>query len=206
MNIMTADPFEVILTDLEMPVMGGGELIDRINETGIAAEIIVITSHDSPELIVDIMKKGVADYIIKPVQKSKLLMKVERAFQMIELKRHKNLAEKEKIIRLEHQLEWYRWLERNGSAKVNKADFFSNLQRSLYQGSGFGTLITLSNMIITSSQYRDGGYWMPESLYDQVVDNQQMIYNAINLFAEIDQLTTGSLQLESRTPSASTRW
>ncbi|HPA71410.1 MAG TPA: response regulator [Spirochaetota bacterium] len=93
MGRMGSGPFSVILTDLEMPVMGGSELIDRLGERGIQGEIIVITSHDSPELIVEIMKKGVADYLIKPVQKSKLLMKVARAFTVSELKAHKALAD-----------------------------------------------------------------------------------------------------------------
>ncbi len=202
MGRMGSGPFSVILTDLEMPVMGGSELIDRLGERGIQGEIIVITSHDSPELIVEIMKKGVADYLIKPVQKSKLLMKVARAFTVSELKAHKALAEKEKLIRLEHQLEWYRWLERNADAKVTKVDFFNNLQRSLYQGAGFGTLVTLSNMIITTAEYREGNYLIAGGLYDQIVDNQQMIYNAINLFSEIEQLTREKIPLERREVSA----
>jgi YesN/AraC family two-component response regulator len=197
MSLILEEPFGVILTDLEMPVMSGGELIDRIKDRGLNPEVIVITSHDTPDLIVEIMKKNVADYIIKPVRKSNLLMKVERAFTMSELKQHKALSEKEKIIRLEHQVEWYKFLEGNDTARKNRSDFFSNLQRSLYQGAGFGTLITLANMIISSSRYLDGGYWIPESLYDQIVGNQEVIYNAVNLFAEIDQLTSGPLELES---------
>ena len=188
MALIGKQAFGLILTDLEMPVMGGKELIDRVKGTGLDPEIIVITSHDTPDLIVDIMKKGVSDYIIKPVQKSKLLMTVQRAFAMSELKMHKNLTEKEKMIRLEHQLEWYRWTERNTDMKTSMADLFANLQRSLYQGAGFGTLVSLSNMIIATAQYGEGSYSIPEGLYDQIVDNQQMIYNAINLFSEIDQL------------------
>ena len=171
-------------------------LVTSAVAAGAPSAFIVITSHDSPGLIVDIMKKGVADYIIKPVQKSKLLMKVERAFTVSELRAHRAMAEKEKVIRLEHQLEWYRWLERNTGEKVGKVDFFTNLQRSLYQGAGFGTLITLSNMIIATAQYHDGGYTIPEGLYDQIVENQQMIYNAINLFSEIEQLTKENIPLE----------
>jgi len=196
-SLIMKEPFDVIHTDLEMPVMNGGELIDSIKGRGLDPEVIVITSHDTPDLIIEIMKKNVADYIIKPVRKSNLLMKVERAFTVSELKQHKALAEREKMIRLENQVEWYRFLEGNANARINKSDFFSNLQRSLYQGGGFGTLITLANMIITSSRYLDGGYWIPESLYDQITCNQQVIYDAINLFAEIDQLASGGLELES---------
>ena len=109
---LSSELFQVIITDIEMPVMDGSELIDNINAMEEQPVIIVLTSHDESDMIVDIMKKGVFDYLIKPVKKRDLLLRIKNAFKISELNRLKKISEKEKLIRLENQLEWYKLIER----------------------------------------------------------------------------------------------
>ena len=75
--------------------------------------IIVTTNKKDPELIIDIMKKGIFDYILKPVDMADLLLKLTRAFEIYEMKRISDIAQKEKVIRLENNLEWYKFGEKN---------------------------------------------------------------------------------------------
>ena len=98
--------FAVVITDLKMPVMDGFELINHL--VGIKEEpvIMVLTSEDDRDIIIDIMKRGIFDYVIKPVKADDLLMKLERALNVSEFKRVNKVVEKEKVVRIEQQLEW----------------------------------------------------------------------------------------------------
>ena len=72
------NPFPVIVTDLNMPVMSGEELIDRIGsmENIPFPIIIVLTSLNDIKKVIEIMKKGVFDYQVKPANTADLAIKL----------------------------------------------------------------------------------------------------------------------------------
>lgn len=67
----------LILCDIRMPKVNGVELIDYFKKEAPGIPIVVITGYPDTELAVSLMKKGVKDYLVKPVEKEKLLEKVE---------------------------------------------------------------------------------------------------------------------------------
>ena len=87
---------QIVITDIEMPVMDGNELIKNLNTFEIPPVIFVTTSHKNPELIIDIMKKGVYDYIVKPVDMNDLLIKLNHAFETYSMKRALEIAQQGK--------------------------------------------------------------------------------------------------------------
>ena len=66
----------LILTDIRMPKVNGVEAIDYIKANAPSIPIMVITGYPNAELAVNLLKKGVADYLVKPVEKETLLNKV----------------------------------------------------------------------------------------------------------------------------------
>lgn len=59
---------DLVLTDLNMPVMGGVELVNRMNADDLLKEIpVIVISTDASETRIDQLKsKGVREYIRKP--------------------------------------------------------------------------------------------------------------------------------------------
>lgn len=57
---------DLVITDINMPIMNGLEFIEVIKEMGIATEILVISAYDDYELVRKAFKLGVNDYILKP--------------------------------------------------------------------------------------------------------------------------------------------
>jgi DNA-binding NarL/FixJ family response regulator len=73
--------FDVVITDLIMPVQGGSELIKYISENCPETSIIVITAYPSADSAIDAVKKGVVDYFTKPFKTEEILNAVNRAIE-----------------------------------------------------------------------------------------------------------------------------
>lgn len=191
--------YPVVITDIEMPIMDGKELIGHLNNFEIKPVIIVITSHYEPGMIIEIMKQDVFDYIIKPPNEKELILKINRAFDIYDMNRLKLITEKEKVIRLEQQLEWYKWLERTEKKGSTDADqqFFESLTRSFNQGAGFGSLLTLLNLLKSSAKEKDDHFEISKELYNQIFRNHEIAEKAMKRFSEIDHITSHELQRKS---------
>ena len=86
-SILEKRNFPLVITDLEMPEVNGQELIRHLSNSGNDAEIIVETCHNESEVIIDVMKNGIYDYLIKPIDLNELLLKVQRAIESAYLKK-----------------------------------------------------------------------------------------------------------------------
>ena len=75
------EEFDLIVLDFMMPGIDGITFIDSVREMKGDPVIIVLTSKEDPDTIIDVMKRGVFDYIIKPVTRDNLAIKINRAFQ-----------------------------------------------------------------------------------------------------------------------------
>ena len=63
----------VILCDIRMPKVNGIECIDFLRKEAPGIPVVVVTGYPDTEMAANLMKKGIKDYLVKPVEKSKLL-------------------------------------------------------------------------------------------------------------------------------------
>ncbi len=91
MSVVSRKEIEVILLDLRMPHMSGEELLPMLTGDIPEVPIIVITGADDVETAVKCMKLGASDYMVKPVEKSRLIASVRRAIELRELQRENEL-------------------------------------------------------------------------------------------------------------------
>ena len=73
--------YDLILTDLIMPGMDGGELVQRVKAKLPDQDVVVVTSVADVHTAVDAMKLGATDYLLKPIDKSALLRAVGTLLQ-----------------------------------------------------------------------------------------------------------------------------
>ncbi len=74
--------YDVVVTDLKMPRMGGYELLQKIKEINNAIPVIIITAYGTIESAVDAMKIGAIDYITKPFEEAKIKLSIEKALEI----------------------------------------------------------------------------------------------------------------------------
>lgn len=68
-----------VILDVRMPEMTGLELFDELRRRGIRLPVIFLTGHGDIEMAVDAMKDGALDFLVKPVDGTKLVDAVGRA-------------------------------------------------------------------------------------------------------------------------------
>ncbi|WNJ21022.1 response regulator [Pontibacter sp. G13] len=79
-EIVKDRPFDLILMDIEMPIMGGLEATPLIRELeyGRAVPIIALTAHSLPEKLEQFKAAGITDYLTKPIDKEKFASIADR--------------------------------------------------------------------------------------------------------------------------------
>ena len=70
METMKHDHFDLIITDMKMPVMGGIELMEKVKELHPDLEVMIITGFGSIETAVDAIRRVAWDFISKRPDKS----------------------------------------------------------------------------------------------------------------------------------------
>ncbi len=80
-------PFDLIITDLNMPGMTGMELIKAISKQESTTEFIIITGYASLDSAIEAVKAGAFDYIVKPFRIEELRVVIKNARDKIMLKK-----------------------------------------------------------------------------------------------------------------------
>jgi len=63
----------LILCDIRMPKVNGVECVDFLRKEAPGIPVVMVTGYPDTEMATSFMKKGVKDYLVKPVEKEKLL-------------------------------------------------------------------------------------------------------------------------------------
>jgi response regulator RpfG family c-di-GMP phosphodiesterase len=92
--------FDLVLSDLKMPNMGGIELLEAISQHSPHLVTIIMTGFGTVETAIDAMKRGAYDYIMKPFKMEEVVHTVRRG-----LERRKLAAEN---LRLKEALSLYK--------------------------------------------------------------------------------------------------
>src|SRR6185295_3748286 len=77
-ELALADSYDICLTDIRMPHMGGVELLKRLGETSPETAVILMTAYAELETALEALRYGAADYLLKPFKHEELLAKLAR--------------------------------------------------------------------------------------------------------------------------------
>lgn len=91
-NMLLAEEFDVVLTDLIMPGTNGIELCERIAANRPDVLVIVVTAFGNLDTAISAMRAGAYDFITKPFELDQVVHTVTRAVQ------HRQLMEKVKVL------------------------------------------------------------------------------------------------------------
>lgn len=94
MPLLAEKNMEAVLLDLTMPHVSGMELLQAMGEEYPGLPVIVFTGVNDLETAVSCMRAGAFDYMVKPVESSRLVSVIQRALDIRELRRENALLKK----------------------------------------------------------------------------------------------------------------
>jgi DNA-binding NtrC family response regulator len=62
------EAYDLVITDIKMPVMDGLQLLQEIRKTGSKTDVIMVTAYGEVESYLKAMSLGAAEYINKPIR------------------------------------------------------------------------------------------------------------------------------------------
>ncbi len=88
--------YNLVISDLKMPNLGGLELIQKIGEESIPVLTVIMTGFGTVETAIEAMKKGAYDYILKPFKVEEVIHIVQRGLDRQRLQ-HENIRLKDAL-------------------------------------------------------------------------------------------------------------
>lgn len=120
--------FDIVITDLKMPKTDGLGVLEYTLQHSSDTLTIIITAHGTIETAIQALRKGAADYILKPLDFDEVLIRIENLLE------HKNVVQENKYLREQIDQEYnfnhiigeseameevYKMVERVGNATSN---------------------------------------------------------------------------------------
>ena len=118
---------DIIITDLEMPKMSGKELFLEVKRTRGQDRpgFIIFSAHRSEMEIIDCLRLGVDDYIIKPVSFKHLLLKVRNLLERLRIRKsstHSGLSGNLKEQRVSDIIQFLELVQQTGQLNITSSN------------------------------------------------------------------------------------
>jgi DNA-binding response OmpR family regulator len=97
--------YDLIITDIQMPKMNGIDLIKNIYQITNTQKIIVLSAHNEPEYLIELLNIGITQFILKPINYDNFLDVIYKISKDIYEHKNKDMK-KEKIIKLSMDIKW----------------------------------------------------------------------------------------------------
>ena len=80
-GLLQEEHYDLVVSDLKMPLIDGIDLIDIIKEVNAHLPIIIITAYGTSGVGEEAVKKGAYGFITKPFRKETILITIKRALE-----------------------------------------------------------------------------------------------------------------------------
>ncbi len=87
LNLLSAQPFDLVLADLKMPRLDGIGLLKAVKEKHPGTELLVMTAYSTWDSAVQAMRLGAYNYIRKPFDNEEIRATVARVLKVVALRR-----------------------------------------------------------------------------------------------------------------------
>src|SRR5579871_1127330 len=95
LRILDQYPVDIVVTDLQVPQIGGLELLKRVRASNPEIAVVVLTQYGTIETAIEATRLGATDYVTKPFHIDELRGKLDRLIHSIEMDQENRLLREE---------------------------------------------------------------------------------------------------------------
>jgi len=95
LEILEQFPIDIVVTDLQVPQIGGIELLKRMRANNPEIAVIVLTQYGTIATAIEATRLGATDYVTKPFHVEELRAKLDRQIHSIEMDQENRLLREE---------------------------------------------------------------------------------------------------------------
>ena len=119
LKLLSKKDYSLVVLDLNMPHISGMELLPQIVKLYPHIPVIVVTAINSVDSAVQSMKDGAFDYVVKPVDDTRLMARIRRGLEFTEM-RNENELLKQSLLKekLEHPEAFEKIITDSGSMRA----------------------------------------------------------------------------------------
>lgn len=88
------EKYSVIFCDIKMPEMDGLEVLEKFQQMGVDAAVVMISGHGDINVAVECIKKGAFDFIPKPLDLNRILITIKNATEKVSLVKETKILKK----------------------------------------------------------------------------------------------------------------
>ena len=103
LDLVRAQPFDLVFSDVVMPDKDGIALLEEIRSLGVTTPVVMISGQATVDMAVRATRLGAVDFLEKPLSTEKLLLTVDNALRLARLERE-NRELRQKVGR--HEIVW----------------------------------------------------------------------------------------------------
>lgn len=119
MKLLSKQDYSLVVLDINMPNISGSELLPQIVKKYPHIPVIVLTAVNNVENAVQSMKDGAFDYVVKPVDDTRLIATIRRGLEFTQIKNENELLKQSLLKeRLEHPEAFEHIITRSGSMRA----------------------------------------------------------------------------------------
>ena len=96
LDLVEAEEFDLVLSDILMPGMSGLDMLEELGQRGATVPVVVMSAFGSMDTAIQAMKRGAYDYVSKPFKKDELILAIRKLEEREVLRR--------RVVTLEEQL------------------------------------------------------------------------------------------------------
>ncbi len=180
---------DIVLTDINMPVMDGLTLLKKIGEKKIPCKCVVVSAYGDLQNIREAMNSGAFDFITKPIDFKDLEKTIEKSLADLYVFRGGEKAKEELVKTLrEKEVSEIQRIKAEQSEKF-KQQFLANMSHEIR--TPMNAVIGLTNLLLKNEPREDQLRYL--NAIQQSADNLLVIINDI---LDLSKIEAGKMQFE----------
>lgn len=98
LELLRARPVDLLITDIRMPGMDGLALMQQVRAMAQPPYVIVISGYDDFSYAVSMLRSGVHDYLLKPVEREKFYAAMQQIEALLQKREEQNQSARERFL------------------------------------------------------------------------------------------------------------